>query len=153
MEDLHNEHLGKTCDLCGETCEANQELNLLGCSFQACTNVYHQDCLERYLKSIRCERCVPRARRNARSRPCAPRGGAAAPRNPAAAARVACVALSRLLLRARGAWPACCACRCSPRSRESEQTLALRPVALLSRRASLLAFVPARRFQTAPSGC
>lgn len=66
MEDLHSEHLGKNCDLCGETCEANQELNLLGCSFQACTNVYHQDCLERYLKSIRCERCVQLHRESAR---------------------------------------------------------------------------------------
>ena len=24
--DLHSEHLGKACDLCGESCEANQEL-------------------------------------------------------------------------------------------------------------------------------
>jgi|APGre2960657444_1045066.scaffolds.fasta_scaffold00700_6 hypothetical protein len=77
---LHEEHLGKPCDLCGESCEANQELcvplramhcpapltprlrsNLLGCSYPACQLLaccYHQDCLERYLKSIRCERCV-----------------------------------------------------------------------------------------------
>ncbi len=87
--DLHEEHLGKPCDLCGESCEANQELcvrqrcvraaaashmpqatdtrpcaarsNLLSCSFPACQVLslcYHQDCLERYLKSIRCERCA-----------------------------------------------------------------------------------------------
>jgi len=24
--DLHSEHIGKKCDLCGEACEANQEL-------------------------------------------------------------------------------------------------------------------------------
>ena len=88
-------YLGKPCDLCGESCEANQELcvpwlslapgllgrrralpartpcgltrpsaadrNQLSCSFPVCDSyglVYHQDCIERYLKSIRLERCV-----------------------------------------------------------------------------------------------
>jgi hypothetical protein len=35
--------------------------NLLDCTFEACSQAaccYHQECLERYLKSIRCERCV-----------------------------------------------------------------------------------------------
>lgn len=35
--------------------------NLLDCTFEACSQAeccYHQDCLERYLKSIRCERCI-----------------------------------------------------------------------------------------------
>lgn len=38
--------------------------NLLSCSFPSCGGfgmMYHQDCIERYLKSIRLERCVSRA--------------------------------------------------------------------------------------------
>ncbi|KAF6249363.1 hypothetical protein COO60DRAFT_1706534 [Scenedesmus sp. NREL 46B-D3] len=47
-----------TCDLCGDTCDANtQELNVLTCTFKNCQDLpYHQDCLEKYLKSIRLER-------------------------------------------------------------------------------------------------
>ena len=36
---------------------------MLDCTFEACSEAaccYHQECLERYLKSIRCERCVRR---------------------------------------------------------------------------------------------
>jgi hypothetical protein len=38
-----------TCDLCGETCDANtQELNVLSCTFKNCEDLpYHQDCLEK----------------------------------------------------------------------------------------------------------
>jgi hypothetical protein len=38
-----------TCDLCGDTCDANtQELNVLTCTFKNCQDLpYHQDCLEK----------------------------------------------------------------------------------------------------------
>ena len=51
---------GYTCDLCGEACDSGtQELNALDCTFDTCpieSAVYHQDCLEKYLKSIRLEK-------------------------------------------------------------------------------------------------
>jgi hypothetical protein len=40
---------------------ASRRSNLLDCTFEVCSLAaccYHQECLERYLKSIRCERCV-----------------------------------------------------------------------------------------------
>lgn len=84
LDPIQQNVVGRTCDLCGEVCESTQELcaprvtrraraatdgrpprsNLLDCTFEACSQAeccYHQDCLERYLKSIRCERCVARA--------------------------------------------------------------------------------------------
>ena len=51
------------CDLCGEPCDPEtQELNALDCTYAPkcppdCA-IYHQDCLERYLKTIRLEKCV-----------------------------------------------------------------------------------------------
>lgn len=51
------------CDLCGEACDPEtQELNALDCTYAPkcppeCA-VYHQDCLEKYLKNIRLEKCV-----------------------------------------------------------------------------------------------
>lgn len=50
------------CDLCGEACDPEtQELNALDCTYAPkcppeCA-VYHQDCLEKYLKNIRLEKC------------------------------------------------------------------------------------------------
>lgn len=49
------------CDLCGEKCDTEtQELNALSCTFAPnCpeeASLYHQECLERYLKNIRCEK-------------------------------------------------------------------------------------------------
>ena len=49
------------CDLCGESCDPEtQELNALDCTYAPkcapeCA-VYHQDCLEKYLKNIRLEK-------------------------------------------------------------------------------------------------
>lgn len=54
--DIHASIEGKICDLCGEACEATQELNGLDCTFCGDEYCYHQECLEKYLKSIRCER-------------------------------------------------------------------------------------------------
>ncbi|DBA68051.1 TPA: hypothetical protein ACH3X2_014073 [Trebouxia sp. C0005] len=52
--------IGYFCDLCGEECEGDkEELNALGCTYPGCeaeASVYHQDCIEKYLKSIRCEK-------------------------------------------------------------------------------------------------
>ena len=51
---------GYLCDLCGRACDPEaEELNALDCSFGNCPTesaVYHQDCLEKYLKSIRLEK-------------------------------------------------------------------------------------------------
>lgn len=49
------------CDICGHTCDsATDELNALTCTFAQCDSlVYHQDCLEKFLKSIKCEKCAP----------------------------------------------------------------------------------------------
>lgn len=54
--DIHASIEGKICDVCGEVCEATQELNGLDCTFCGDDYCYHQECLEKYLKSIRCER-------------------------------------------------------------------------------------------------
>jgi len=46
--------------------------NLLDCTFEVCSIAaccYHQDCLERYLKSIRCERCAARPAQEALQQP------------------------------------------------------------------------------------
>lgn len=51
---------GYLCDLCGRVCDpAAEELNALDCTYANCPKecaVYHQDCVERYLKSIRLEK-------------------------------------------------------------------------------------------------
>ena len=53
---------GFLCDLCGGPCDPQaQELNALDCTFSNCSPesaVYHQDCLEKYLKGIRLEKCA-----------------------------------------------------------------------------------------------
>mmetsp|Transcript_8999 Transcript_8999/g.26959 ORF Transcript_8999/g.26959 Transcript_8999/m.26959 type:complete len:878 (+) Transcript_8999:131-2764(+) len=59
IEGLHA--IDGICDLCGEQCDSEtQELNALTCTFAPnCpedSSCYHQDCLERYLKNIRCEK-------------------------------------------------------------------------------------------------
>ena len=58
---LHNVR-GFLCDLCGHACDPEaQELNALDCTFGNCPKtsaVYHQDCLEKYLKSVRLEKYV-----------------------------------------------------------------------------------------------
>mmetsp|Transcript_36743 Transcript_36743/g.87307 ORF Transcript_36743/g.87307 Transcript_36743/m.87307 type:complete len:83 (+) Transcript_36743:614-862(+) len=58
LQGLHS--VSGVCDLCGSDCYPDtQELNALDCTFQNCpseSNVYHQDCLERYLKSIKLEK-------------------------------------------------------------------------------------------------
>ena len=53
------------CDLCGESCSQEVAiLNALDCSFPKCSSaLYHQECLEKYLRSIKCEKCVGRTRR------------------------------------------------------------------------------------------
>jgi hypothetical protein len=58
---LHNVR-GFKCDFCGDLCDPDTcQLNALTCTFPHCPkecSVYHQDCLEKYLKSIRLEKCV-----------------------------------------------------------------------------------------------
>ena len=46
------------CDLCGDNCDpGSEELNVLACTFKDCvSSVYHQDCIEKYLKGIKLER-------------------------------------------------------------------------------------------------
>lgn len=48
------------CDFCGDLCDpTTADLNALDCTFAGCpsdASVYHQDCLEKYLRSIRCEK-------------------------------------------------------------------------------------------------
>ncbi|GMH39185.1 hypothetical protein BSKO_07083 [Bryopsis sp. KO-2023] len=53
---IHN--VSGRCDLCGRGVDAvTEELNALDCTYQDCPPlVYHQDCLEKYLKSIRLEK-------------------------------------------------------------------------------------------------
>lgn len=53
---IHN--VSGKCDLCGRGVDAlSEELNALDCTYQDCPPlVYHQDCLEKYLKSIRLEK-------------------------------------------------------------------------------------------------
>ncbi|KAK3267111.1 hypothetical protein CYMTET_24315 [Cymbomonas tetramitiformis] len=59
MKDLHDTE-GKKCDWCGGECDGSvQELNALHCTFEDCpaeAAVYHQECLERYLKGLRLEK-------------------------------------------------------------------------------------------------
>ena len=64
---------GSLCDWCGETCDPDvAELNALTCTFAECppeASVYHQDCVEKYLKSIKLDKCVgPRRRGASRAR-------------------------------------------------------------------------------------
>ena len=64
---------GSLCDWCGETCDPDvAELNALTCTFAECppeASVYHQDCVEKYLKSVKLDKCVgpPASRRVARA--------------------------------------------------------------------------------------
>jgi hypothetical protein len=55
---LHN--LEGRCDLCGEEAASEvSEVVALDCSFATCPQecaLYHQACLEKYLKSMKCER-------------------------------------------------------------------------------------------------
>lgn len=59
LDGLHSLE-GFLCDLCGGACDPQaQELNALDCTFSNCppeASVYHQDCLEKYLKGIRLEK-------------------------------------------------------------------------------------------------
>ena len=60
MEDTHDGVNGSICDWCQEVCDSTaQELNALSCTFADCepsASVYHQDCLERYLKGLKLEK-------------------------------------------------------------------------------------------------
>eukprot|EP00892_Ulva_mutabilis_P005339 jgi/Ulvmu1/3177/UM015_0218.1 len=51
-------HVAGLCELCGEPADAStEELNALTCTFTQCdANIYHQDCLEKYLKRSGCEK-------------------------------------------------------------------------------------------------
>lgn len=60
---------GAVCDLCGEICDpSTQELNNLDCTFKPCSDLgakyclYHQDCLEKFLRGQRLEKCAAGAR-------------------------------------------------------------------------------------------
>lgn len=46
------------CDLCGDAVDATvHELNALTCGYKECpTMIYHQDCIEKYLKKGKLER-------------------------------------------------------------------------------------------------
>lgn len=59
LNGLHNLE-GFKCDLCSLPCDPQaQELNALDCTFSNCpsdSSVYHQDCLEKYLKSVKLEK-------------------------------------------------------------------------------------------------
>lgn len=61
-ETLSEEVAGNVCDWCQGICDpAVQELNALTCSFTECPETsmsYHQTCLEKYLKSIKLDKCV-----------------------------------------------------------------------------------------------
>eukprot|EP00210_Caulerpa_lentillifera_P003131 g2991.t1 len=56
LSGIHN--VTGVCDLCGVKCDPNNEdLNALDCTYKECPSmVYHQSCLEKYLKSIRLEK-------------------------------------------------------------------------------------------------
>ena len=56
LKGIHN--VTGVCDLRGVACNPNkEELNALDCTYKDCPPlVYHQDCLEKYLKSIRLEK-------------------------------------------------------------------------------------------------
>ncbi|KAK9848162.1 hypothetical protein WJX84_008213, partial [Apatococcus fuscideae] len=52
---------GLSCDLCGQACRTDEQtdLNSLTCTYRRCpdeASVYHQDCLDKYLKKIGLER-------------------------------------------------------------------------------------------------
>ena len=59
LDGLHNIE-GYKCDLCGRDCDPKaHELNALDCTFASCPksdSLYHQECLEKYLKSIKLEK-------------------------------------------------------------------------------------------------
>lgn len=57
-EGIHN--ISGDCELCGAPCDPGaEELNCLSCTFAQCqVGVLHQDCLEKFLKRIGCEKCV-----------------------------------------------------------------------------------------------
>lgn len=58
-EGLHSVK-GYRCDLCSRECDPEaEEINALDCSYSNCpadAAVYHQDCLEKYLKSVKLEK-------------------------------------------------------------------------------------------------
>ena len=64
---------GNLCDLCGKDADSEvSEVVALDCTFQLCpaeAAFYHQACLEKYLKSIKCERWGSRAASRGRARP------------------------------------------------------------------------------------
>lgn len=51
---------GYRCDLCNRVCDPDfEEINALDCSYSDCpaeAAVYHQDCLEKYLKSVKLDK-------------------------------------------------------------------------------------------------
>jgi uncharacterized ferredoxin-like protein len=53
---IHN--ISGACELCGAVCDpSTEELNCLSCTFQQCdAGLYHQDCLEKFLKRTGCEK-------------------------------------------------------------------------------------------------
>ena len=59
LDGLHNIE-GYKWDLCGWDCDPKaHELNALDCTFASCPKtdcLYHQECLEKYLKSIKLEK-------------------------------------------------------------------------------------------------
>jgi len=49
------------CEYCGEVCDSTQdELNAIACTFEGCPSptIYHQHCMETYLKTIRLDKYV-----------------------------------------------------------------------------------------------
>lgn len=49
------------CEYCGEVCDSTQdELNAIACTFEGCPSptIYHQYCIETYLKTIRLDKYV-----------------------------------------------------------------------------------------------
>jgi hypothetical protein len=49
------------CEYCGEICDSTQdELNAIACTYDGCATptIYHQHCIETYLKSIRLDKYV-----------------------------------------------------------------------------------------------
>ena len=66
-------------------CDASaDELNLLSCTFQQCcgSGLYHQDCLEKFLKRTGCEKCVIFASVMLAPDPCCPCDSASSAHNP-----------------------------------------------------------------------
>ncbi|GBG80077.1 hypothetical protein CBR_g30444 [Chara braunii] len=69
------------CDYCGEVCDSTcDELNAISCSFEGCTNpgVYHQICVETYLRSIRLDNHTAWSERRRKKK----RGGGGGRRRP-----------------------------------------------------------------------